>query len=297
MPDQEFLASFAVEIDESGVSRLQAILRENRELADSLSAAFDAATESMKTFSKELPSLFSFDGAVSGADAPSILGEAGAEGTKTLKLGLDTGEAREDLSDFIAEAKKPVPLSANTAKALSAARSAFESIKSIFSQPLTLHVHVEADMPDLTVPAADGSEPVAPVDADEPAVPMSTGGRFTRPTEVQVAEDGDAEYIIPVRKEDRAVPLLRQLLSELSPAAREQLTGARPATEFAGLSRADGLAAGNVGTANVTQNNQNVSAPVQIDVHASGVSAEEIGESVYNTAERYLLRTLKGVFQ
>ena len=39
MPDQEFLASFAVEIDESGVSRLQAILRENRELADSLSAA------------------------------------------------------------------------------------------------------------------------------------------------------------------------------------------------------------------------------------------------------------------
>ena len=125
MPDQEFLASFAVEIDESGVSRLQAILRENRELADSLSAAFDAATESMKTFSKELPSLFSFDGAVSGADAPSILGEAGAEGTKTLKLGLDTGEAREDLSDFIAEAKKPVPLSANTAKALSAAWSAF----------------------------------------------------------------------------------------------------------------------------------------------------------------------------
>ena len=30
MADQEFLASFAVEIDESGVSRLQAVPEENR---------------------------------------------------------------------------------------------------------------------------------------------------------------------------------------------------------------------------------------------------------------------------
>ena len=34
MADQEFLASFAVEIDESGVSRLQAVLEENRKLAE-----------------------------------------------------------------------------------------------------------------------------------------------------------------------------------------------------------------------------------------------------------------------
>ena len=34
MADQEFLASFAVEIDEQGVSRLQAVLEENRKLAD-----------------------------------------------------------------------------------------------------------------------------------------------------------------------------------------------------------------------------------------------------------------------
>ena len=42
MADQQFLASFGVDIDESGVSRLQKILAENRTLADSLSA--DATT-------------------------------------------------------------------------------------------------------------------------------------------------------------------------------------------------------------------------------------------------------------
>ena len=39
MASQEFLASFAVDIDESGVSRLQAVLEENRDLADEVAAA------------------------------------------------------------------------------------------------------------------------------------------------------------------------------------------------------------------------------------------------------------------
>ena len=44
---QEFLASFAVDIDEGGVNRLQRILESNRELAEKLAAAFDAARASM----------------------------------------------------------------------------------------------------------------------------------------------------------------------------------------------------------------------------------------------------------
>lgn len=47
MADQQFLASFGVDIDESGVSRLQKILAENRTLADSLSASFDVASFSV----------------------------------------------------------------------------------------------------------------------------------------------------------------------------------------------------------------------------------------------------------
>ena len=42
MADQQFLASFGVDIDESCVSRLQQILAENRTLTDSPSA--DATT-------------------------------------------------------------------------------------------------------------------------------------------------------------------------------------------------------------------------------------------------------------
>ena len=43
------------------------------------------------------------------------------------------------------------------------------------------------------------------------------------------------------------------------------------------------------------QNNSNISAPVNIHVHASGMSAEAIGQGIYDTAERYLMRTLEHV--
>ena len=52
-------------------------------------------------------------------------------------------------------------------------------------------------------------------------------------------------------------------------------------------------AAGSVSLPSVTQNNSNISAPVNIHVHASGMSAEAIGQGIYDTAERYLLRTLE----
>ena len=52
--------------------------------------------------------------------------------------------------------------------------------------------------------------------------------------------------------------------------------------------------ADSVSMPSVTQNNSNISAPVNIHVHASGMSAEAIGQGIYDTAERYLLRTLEG---
>ena len=45
---QEFLASFAVDIDEAGVSRLQKILRDNRDLAGQVAVAFDSARKAME---------------------------------------------------------------------------------------------------------------------------------------------------------------------------------------------------------------------------------------------------------
>ena len=58
-----------------------------------------------------------------------------------------------------------------------------------------------------------------------------------------------------------------------------------------------GITASGAGTtAAITQNNENVSAPVTINVHANGANAEQIGQKLYDTTERYLLRTLKGAF-
>ena len=266
MASQEFLASFGVEIDEAGVTRLQNILEENRALAEELAAAFDAASASVRAFTDEL-GLLNLSG--SGIPEEGLTGAAGG-----LPVSLDLAKAQADLSAFTALAKKPIPLSANASGVVSAGRAAYESVRSLFSAPLTISARVKKDG------EGDGTGGV---------LRMSSGGRFTRPTDVQVAEDGDAEYIIPVKKESRAVPLLKQLLSELSPAARESLSGP-------GLpSLSGGMAAGTAAVGNITQNNQNVSAPVNIHVSASGGDAEQIGRGVYNAAERYLLRTLKGV--
>ena len=267
MASQEFLASFAVEIDEAGVSRLQAVLEENRELADSLAAAFNAATSAIQSFADEL-------GILPGFSAGGTVTE-GMAGPGGLALGLDTSAAEADLASFAALAKTPLLLSANASGIVSAARSAYGSVKSIFSQPIPITGRVETE---------GGG------DDGGPTLKMSAGGRFSRPTDVQVAEDGDAEYIIPVKKENRAVPLLKQLLAELSPSARASLSMGDGASSLL----SGGPAAGQPAGVHITQNNSNVSAPVTIQVHSTGANAEQIGQKLYDTAERYLLRTLQG---
>ena len=52
MASQEFLASFAVDIDEGGVSRLQQVLEENRDLAEEVASAFEAATAAIREYEK-----------------------------------------------------------------------------------------------------------------------------------------------------------------------------------------------------------------------------------------------------
>ena len=273
MASQEFLASFGVEIDESGVTRLQTILAENRALAEEVSAAFDAASASIKTFAEQLGVLPDFS-------ARGITTE-GLSGLGGLKLGLDLSPAQKDLEAFIEKAKKPVELTGNGSALVSAGQSAYNSIKSIFSTPITIKANVSRTV---SGGAGDGQ-------GDGGRQRMSSGGRFSRPTDVQVAEDGDAEYIIPVKKEDRAVPLLRQLLGELSPAARESLGG-----NAGSLSLPGGLAAGTASVGNITQDNRTVSAPVNIQVQSSAANPAEVGQRLYDTAERYLLRTLRGAF-
>ena len=95
MADQEFLASFGVDIDESGVSRLQQILTENRTLAESLSKSFEAASESVKAFkaqvTTDLPSLFSGNGY--GNVTENLFGSLGG-----LKIGLNMTEPKKEIA-------------------------------------------------------------------------------------------------------------------------------------------------------------------------------------------------------
>ena len=276
MADQEFLASFAVELDEAGIARLQSVLAENTALADSLAAAFGAASASLHAFAENLGLLPDFSGR--GVVTESLNGLGG------LSLGLDLSQAFTDYERFTALVKQPIALKASAAGITSAARTALNSVRSLFAAPVTLHVKAEQE--------GGGTDP-----GGGPPVKMSAGGRFSRPTEVQVAEDGDAEYIIPVKKEERAVPLLRRLLSELSPAAREKLTNYefRMKNEAAGSILSGSPAAGQA-LSIVTRDARSVSAPVSIQVHASGADAKEIGQSLYSVTERYLLRTLESAF-
>ena len=123
MADQQFLASFGVDIDEGGVARLQQILSENRTLAQSLADSFSAASESIKAFKEEistdLPSLFSGTGY--GNVTENLFGQYGG-----LKIGLDMTEPKKEISSFTADAKKPIGLSANASGIVSAARTALE---------------------------------------------------------------------------------------------------------------------------------------------------------------------------
>ena len=221
---------------------------------------------------KEMVDSFDF-----GNEGGSNEREGSAEGG-AVSGALDLEGARAELGAFREEAAEPVNLSANASGIVSAAQSAYNSVKNMFSQPLTIKAKVEKEGGD------EGGDLGG-------LLKMSTGGRFSRPTDVQVAEDGDAEYIIPVKKENRAVPLLRQLLSELSPSARASLS--LPGDNA--LSATGGLAAGTAAAPQITQNNSNVSAPVTIQVRSTGADAGQVGQKLYDTAERYLLRTLNSV--
>ena len=76
---QEFLASFAVDIDEGGVTRLQMILQQNRDLANELAAAFDSARSSMLEFVRYATEELSTVPFLSpGSSAEETLGASGA---------------------------------------------------------------------------------------------------------------------------------------------------------------------------------------------------------------------------
>ncbi len=274
MADQEFLASFGVEIDETGLLRLQEALTKNRALADDLAAAFNRAQEAMTSFFESMTEI----------SMPTLdFGSGGIAGEATsglsIPFSLDMTKANRELNAFFKEAGKNLKLTADASGIVSAGRSALNSLRSLYASTM---LSVKANVQTSTVSGGGINL--------NTMLKAATGGRFTKPQQVEIAEDGDPEYVIPVKKEGIAVPLLRQLLGELSASARESLQG----SSLSGLSGLLSSASGaNVPTVNQTNNNS-VQAPVSINVTASGSDPEAVGRSVYDVAEQYLLRTIRG---
>ena len=235
---QEFLASFAVKIDEAGVSRLQSVLSENRELAEQLAAAFDGASAAIRSFSEELGILPGF----SGFDVP--VEETAGPGR--LPVGLDLSQAFSDYESFTALVKQPVSLKANASGIVSAARSAMGSIRSIFSDPVEVRLEANSELRIKNSELLSGSL--------EHTNNSGTGS------------------------------VKSELMSEI----RGDLNASRMS-----LVLAESPKAGEAGEGIVSHYSQNVSAPVNIHVTAAGSDPEQIGRSLYDTAERYLLRTLR----
>ena len=138
MADQEFLASFGVEIDESGVARLQTALAKNRELAEELAAAFDRARESVRAFFRDLNEI-SLPGLGSGK--ASVTEEPAG---MNIPVSLDFTKANKELAAFLKEATKAFKLSADGSAVVSAGRNALSSLQSMFaSTVLPLKVQIE----------------------------------------------------------------------------------------------------------------------------------------------------------
>ena len=204
----------------------------------------------------------------------------------------------------MAAAKKQMRLSADASGIVSAASAALSQVRSMYAGAnLTLKVKVEKEEAEDDT-GGSGSSPRSAFSGI--AIPLATGGRFSSPTHAEIAEDGDPEYVVPVKKEQEAVPLIRSLLSELSASARESLgdilasPGVIPSEaegSFSSLASLPEMLSAASAAMPVIRPPvyNNVQAPVNIHVESSAADPEAVGRCIYDTAERYLLRTLQSV--
>lgn len=284
-----------MQVDEDGARRLQAILEQNRNTAAGLAEAFESAYLALTALKKELSGPAGlkniFSSLNTGLSIPKLPGgmESGlsplsggalSPGSARMTVGADFAEAEAALADFRSRLESERPrLSVNTSGITSAVSSAVSSIRAMLSSvsvtvPVTARAQLDASGLSLSggVTGAAGS-------AGNMVRMLGAGGRVASPTFAMIAEEGRAEYVIPTDNEARAVPLLRSLISELSDSARAALFPAGAGTVSA---------PGSV--------SHSVQAPVNIHVTASAAAPEAVARSIYDTAQRSLLKTLKGVF-
>ncbi len=125
MADQEFLASFGVQIDESGLNRLQKAVKDNRTLADDLASSFDKARAAVESFFAALSEI-SMDGIASGSGSEDRTG-------MNLSFSLNFTKATKQLTTFFKEMSNSLHLSADASGVVKAGRSALSQLQSLYA--------------------------------------------------------------------------------------------------------------------------------------------------------------------
>ena len=241
MAEQEFLVSFAVDIDEAGLEAIQQALSSNTAMAEGLAAAFSTAQSAIGGFFDQLSSSTLSTGETSPYQRLLALADDGIE----ISMELDMGDAEEMLDDFLARAEEPARLTADPSGVLQAGESALDELMALYegtelplnadasgviaagsealseleslyaSTTLTVKVK-EEKVGDAGSGSGGGSSvPKAGSGLFSWLKQSAAGGRYTERTETELAEDGNPEYVIPVTKKNEAVPLVRSLLAEL----------------------------------------------------------------------------------
>lgn len=121
------------------------------------------------------------------------------------------------------------------------------------------------------------------------------GGRFDTATpNMTIGEDG-TEYLIPITKPERAASLIQQMFSEMGSSAVSNIMN-RLGLGQSGTNGAS-LASLETAMSGMAMNNSyNINAPVNINVNSTGADAKEIGSSIYDMAERHLIKNVMGVY-
>ena len=231
---QEFIASFAADVDESSVNRLEQVLKETKSLAEALASAFVSAKSALADFATEAANVeLPWDqllSSVGGETSDALTGAIESfDGEVKLPVTLDLKAANQELKKFKSPENTLVRLTGDASGVVSAANTALASIKATYSgTTLSINAKIDAPAGNTGSAGAGGAANAGATSGGSGLMRSSIGGRFTRSTVTEVAEDGQPEYIIPIQKEPIAVPLIRQMLSELSESAKESV---RPAME------------------------------------------------------------------
>ena len=135
MADQEFLASFGVEIDESGLDRLQKALARNRTLAEELASAFDSARNTVSEFFKQLSASTLPSGELSPYQRLMEMSEKGI----SFAMDLETSDADETLKAFLENAQQlfdssPLPLTGDESPLVSAAQDTLVMLQDMYGE-------------------------------------------------------------------------------------------------------------------------------------------------------------------